>query len=284
MTTLTAPEYLTRSEINLHLDALNSRITHEHERTDKQLNFFMKKFLYIIIIIFFYTSICHAEWWNNTNIDTNKITIKEWQETTLKNRIQICSIIIMNTYQNHTLCEELENFLSSVQIKLNPNNIYLRLLAFTLKAIIEDKIIRNKSIDLNLNINTATLIAMQYLKWLKQSSLNSKININTKKNISSSHSSHSSSKWYIGGTLHKAIIKEWKKATYENKLATCADFIAEGIKNNIFITSINVYTLKYYSQELVDFINASTKEHNLLDNYKISEVVTLGVFMMKWIK
>jgi len=33
-------------------------------------------------------------------------------------------------------------------------------------------------------------------------------------------------RWYEGGTLHKAKISEWKVATEENKLATCADYMA----------------------------------------------------------
>ena len=31
--------------------------------------------------------------------------------------------------------------------------------------------------------------------------------------------------WYVGGTLHKAKVSEWKSATEKNKLATCADFM-----------------------------------------------------------
>ena len=34
------------------------------------------------------------------------------------------------------------------------------------------------------------------------------------------------SAWYEGGTLHQATVAEWKKATSQNKLATCSDFIA----------------------------------------------------------
>lgn len=33
-------------------------------------------------------------------------------------------------------------------------------------------------------------------------------------------------KWYEGGTLHSASIKEWRKASPENRLATCAEFAA----------------------------------------------------------
>ena len=32
--------------------------------------------------------------------------------------------------------------------------------------------------------------------------------------------------WYSGGTLHKSDIATWKTASDKNKLATCADYIA----------------------------------------------------------
>jgi hypothetical protein len=33
-------------------------------------------------------------------------------------------------------------------------------------------------------------------------------------------------KWYEGGTLHSATIDEWRSASPENRLATCAEFVA----------------------------------------------------------
>ena len=32
--------------------------------------------------------------------------------------------------------------------------------------------------------------------------------------------------WFEGGTLHKATVAQWRKATYQNRLATAADFVA----------------------------------------------------------
>jgi len=42
----------------------------------------------------------------------------------------------------------------------------------------------------------------------------------------SSKPSTSSAEWYTGGSLHDKKGVDWIKASYENKLATCADFIA----------------------------------------------------------
>jgi len=44
--------------------------------------------------------------------------------------------------------------------------------------------------------------------------------------LASSASSSSSSSWFSGGTLHKSYVAEWRKASYTNRLATAADFVA----------------------------------------------------------
>ena len=46
-----------------------------------------------------------------------------------------------------------------------------------------------------------------------------------KSNQGVSSSSSSSKQWFEGGTLHRATIAEWNDATYQNKLATAADFL-----------------------------------------------------------
>ncbi len=38
------------------------------------------------------------------------------------------------------------------------------------------------------------------------------------------------SKWYVGGTLHRATMREWYGATYKNRLATCGDLVASVMK------------------------------------------------------
>lgn len=47
-------------------------------------------------------------------------------------------------------------------------------------------------------------------------------------NTSSSPASNSNveTSWFTGGTLHKSTVKEWRNATYANRLATSADFVA----------------------------------------------------------
>ncbi len=49
--------------------------------------------------------------------------------------------------------------------------------------------------------------------------------------------------WYDGGTLQKATVAEWKKATPENQLATSADFIAaaNGIEDISKIKNLDAF-------------------------------------------
>lgn len=50
-------------------------------------------------------------------------------------------------------------------------------------------------------------------------------------------------KWYEGGTLHKAKVADWKKATDRNKLATCADFMAV-VDNTVTMTELKKRAIK----------------------------------------
>lgn len=90
--------------------------------------------------------------------------------------------------------------------------------------------------------------------------------------------------WYEGGTLHNSTIESWKKASSENKLATCGDFLASMWMNkklNLNIASMNV--LKSYAKELVDFIDSATEGNDdVVNNSTVSEFAAMGVIMMGW--
>ena len=90
-------------------------------------------------------------------------------------------------------------------------------------------------------------------------------------------------KWYQGGTLHKATIMEWKKATESNKLATCADWIL-AIRDKLKMNIDSEGVLFYYSSELVKFLNEAVYDVKYFDNDKVTNLVTIGVIMMKWVK
>lgn len=94
--------------------------------------------------------------------------------------------------------------------------------------------------------------------------------------------------WYEGGTLHHTNVREWRKATYKNKLATCADFLAIGIQKNLFhFEIINEYLLKVRTQELLycvdSYVNASNRNEKI-ESQNISDVVALAALLLGWVK
>ena len=83
----------------------------------------------------------------------------------------------------------------------------------------------NKMMFFDVNAN-----ALSGTKWS-----NSLKNTNSPKtDLRPARSTTLTKKWYEGGTLHNATITQWKNATYRNKLATAADWLAGTIwKGNL---------------------------------------------------
>lgn len=82
-------------------------------------------------------------------------------------------------------------------------------------------------------------------------------------------------KWYAGGTLHKSKISDWKKATEENKLATCADFVANIEKG------LSLEEIRPKAENLKTCINEASKGSDATDNQLITEVAALCVVLME---
>ncbi len=64
------------------------------------------------------------------------------------------------------------------------------------------------------------------------------------------------SQWNQGGNLHFANALEWQKASYQNKRATVADFLAafdQQYRLNINVSDPS--TLRHYSEELTEQLN-----------------------------
>lgn len=83
----------------------------------------------------------------------------------------------------------------------------------------------------------------------------------TKKPSTSNQSSQSSSdtSWFEGGNLHKAKLKAWRQASYANRLATSADFIAATQK----VDYGNLAEFKSMAMELEICISAAAKGGDL---------------------
>lgn len=102
--------------------------------------------------------------------------------------------------------------------------------------------------------------------------------------------------WYEGGTLHRANALAWQRATYDNKLATCADLISVTWKNNKFNASVkstltSVNSIKPYAESLVRSLDVAFKpladndqNRELFENQKVSDVAVSLMNINGWLK
>ncbi len=90
--------------------------------------------------------------------------------------------------------------------------------------------------------------------------------------------------WYEGGTLHKTNITGWNKATYSDKLATCADMaLTRSWINTKVQQSGDIDTLKPYANELLACINETASDPKpSYENMRVSEIAVLCMILMKW--
>jgi hypothetical protein len=82
-----------------------------------------------------------------------------------------------------------------------------------------------------------------------------------------------SDEWYVGGTLHKATVSEWKNATERNKLATCADIVASIKKFHNDSYNGDVTSMKRDAIQMMNCIDETVKG-NVAENanMKINEI------------
>ncbi len=70
-----------------------------------------------------------------------------------------------------------------------------------------------------------------------------------------SSSSSSSEQWFQGGTLHGATAAQWKSGTYQNKLATAADWLAATIWKGHLKSPSDFDRVKVKAQMLVTAVD-----------------------------
>jgi hypothetical protein len=88
-------------------------------------------------------------------------------------------------------------------------------------------------------------------------------------------------KWYEGGTLRNATMKEWSQASYRNKLASVADFATVFlIKNGVDVVSPDDIEkkVKPLAMDLVKQLDAANRD-GVMDNQTIIEV-TSAIFVL----
>jgi len=76
-----------------------------------------------------------------------------------------------------------------------------------------------------------------------------------KKSGTSSSSSSSKKQWFQGGNLHNATVAQWKGATYQNKLATAADWLAATKWKGYLKSSDDFVKIKVKAQMLVNAVD-----------------------------
>lgn len=86
--------------------------------------------------------------------------------------------------------------------------------------------------------------------------------------------------WTKNGTLHESKISDWKISTEENKLATCADFVAN-LKNNENEKYEMLSEMKNDAINLQSCIEEAVNGGSYADEMKVKEVAVLCHIMMK---
>jgi hypothetical protein len=125
---------------------------------------------------------------------------------------------------------------------------------------------------------------------------NAALQRNQKATSQANDDSISGKKWYEGGTLHKKSALDWQTANYEDKLATCSDFIAKMWDRKSFTdvmqnSIMGVQDFKPYATQLVACIDAATKRlpdvnenRTVYANQAVSDMSVLCMVTMGWMK
>jgi len=86
--------------------------------------------------------------------------------------------------------------------------------------------------------------------------------------------------WYQGGTLHDKRVNDWKRATYQNRLATSADFTAFIFGEDKVGRLGSVNALRPYAVEMMTCVDEGTKGD--IPNILVAEVATSCALIMGW--
>lgn len=84
--------------------------------------------------------------------------------------------------------------------------------------------------------------------------------------------------WYEGGSLHSSTVAEWKTASYENKLATAADWLASSKWKGHLNTSSDFDNMKQKAEILVAAVDKAVSG-NAPDSWKMNEI-TAAILVM----
>jgi hypothetical protein len=86
--------------------------------------------------------------------------------------------------------------------------------------------------------------------------------------------------WYVGGTLQSATVEEWHKATYENRLATCADFIKAATRPDV---EIDYDAIKPLAIELEMCITVLTEDLDLARRHPVLQYSAMCLIELEYV-
>ena len=90
-----------------------------------------------------------------------------------------------------------------------------------------------------------------------------------------------SDKWYSGGTLHRATVAQWKGASYENKLATAADWAASsGEGKELFRKTNDIDSLKPLAIDILFCVEEAVAGDGY-ENMQIAEIAASCMILMR---
>ncbi|MBW2014496.1 MAG: hypothetical protein JRI69_12040 [Deltaproteobacteria bacterium] len=87
-------------------------------------------------------------------------------------------------------------------------------------------------------------------------------------------------KWYEGGTLHNSTMKEWQRASYSNRLASCADFVVATSEWREIAKRDGVNAIKPQAMGLERCISEAAQGADSL-NLKVKEVAAMCTVLMR---
>ena len=89
--------------------------------------------------------------------------------------------------------------------------------------------------------------------------------------------------WYEGGSLHNSTAQIWKASSYENKLATAADWAIKAPKIKATVRrSGNINTLRKYAVELVSCVDTTVNGAEISD--ETPTIAASCMILLGWLK
>ena len=88
--------------------------------------------------------------------------------------------------------------------------------------------------------------------------------------------------WHSGGTLHRSTVAQWGEATYQNKLATSADWALASPKvKNLVKKSDSIDNLRPFAEKWLTCVNEASAGKGY-EGMATSELVASCVILMGW--